>query len=949
MPRKRIHCIFALSLTLFSSFARAKDGPEIKVVRSRTSGNASFVKMTDGSALPVAATTAAAAGPLDFFRQYSGLFGIRDADQELRLIRSTTDELGQTHTVFAQVHGGVRVFGGTLRAHQNNRGEIIGANGAFFTISPKVDSQPALNSQQVRQIVGDAFGAPVPTFDRVELVIVDPGWYGDKPQGERLAWYVHVSDRGAGLAEAFFVDAHSGRILDRWSLVETARNRRIHNAGNSSILPGPVARTEGQGPNFDNEVNQAYDYAGDTYDYYFRAFDRDGFSGNGALMIASVNSTATMCPNAFWDGTQTAFCPGLALDDVVGHEFTHAVTQYTADLIYQNQPGQLNESFSDVFGELIDLFNGDVSLPGPPEGPAWPVTGSGPGLDLGNAERTSCIGGVRVDVLGPASIAGSYAAARALFGPQLNQAGITGELVAASPPDTCLPLAEPANGKIVLIDRGSGCSFAEKVMIAQDAGAGGVVIANDREGPMQFLTGSGSGVSIPSVGISQEDGALLYAALVNGPVFVKLVANDASGVRWLVAEDGMGNQFRDMWMPSCLGDPDTANHPYQTCSPYDNGGVHSGSGVPNHAFALVTDGGTFNGYAIEAIGPIKSGAVWYRALTTYLTEVSDFEDAYVGLTQAAADLVRTFPRDPRTGDPSTSMFTSQDAAQVSLALEAVEMNTPGRCGSFDSVLNPDPYEACHLPVIMYSDGFENGTPDWTVSNTNPPTPYDWILRTGLPGSMTGEAWFVGDPNIGNCQTEGEAAVHSLTSPLVFVWDEAREIILSFTHRVATEPAYDGGNVKISVNEGPFELIPSDAYRYNAYNAAIPDNSSNPLAGQPAFTGRGAVWGTSYVDLTSRVHGGDLVQFRFDFGKDACGGEDGWYLSELSLSYCIPEANGDFDFDNKVTLADVAQFENCMLTSVRGGGPCVPADLNGSGFVTFLDFTPFIKLLDDPGK
>jgi hypothetical protein len=42
----------------------------------------------------------------------------------------------------------------------------------------------------------------------------------------------------------------------------------------------------------------------------------------------------------------------------------------------------------------------------------------------------------------------------------------------------------------------------------------------------------------------------------------------------------------------------------------------------------VTDGGTFGGYAIEAVGPIKSGAVWYRALTTYLTEVSDFEDAY---------------------------------------------------------------------------------------------------------------------------------------------------------------------------------------------------------------------------------------------------------------------------------------------------------------------------------
>lgn len=152
---------------------------------------------------------------------------------------------------------------------------------------------------------------------------------------------------------------------------------------------------------------------------------------------------------------------------------------------------------------------------------------------------------------------------------------------------------------------------------------------------------------------------------------------------------------------------------------------------------------------------------------------------------------------------------------------------------------------------------------------------------------------------------------------------------------------------MSVNEGPFELLPVDAFLFNAYNAAIPPESTNPLAGQPVFSGNGAVWGASYINLSDKVHSGDLVQFRFDFGKDACGGVDGWYISDIDLSFCIPEANGDFDFDQKVTLADVAQFENCMLTSVRGGGPCVPADLDGSGFITFSDFTPFIQLLNDP--
>ena len=64
--------------------------------------------------------------------------------------------------------------------------------------------------------------------------------------------------------------------------------------------------------------------------------------------------------NAFWDGTQLVFGDGdgkvfgrfTKPVDVLGHEFTHAVTQFTANLTYQGQSGALNESVSDVFGVL---------------------------------------------------------------------------------------------------------------------------------------------------------------------------------------------------------------------------------------------------------------------------------------------------------------------------------------------------------------------------------------------------------------------------------------------------------------------------------------------------------------------------------------------------------------------------------------------------------------------
>ena len=76
------------------------------------------------------------------------------------------------------------------------------------------------------------------------------------------------------------------------------------------------------------------------------------------MRITVNNDPRIACPNANWNGLTTNYCDGVTSDDVVAHEWGHAYTEYTHGLIYQWQSGALNESYSDIWGETVDLING---------------------------------------------------------------------------------------------------------------------------------------------------------------------------------------------------------------------------------------------------------------------------------------------------------------------------------------------------------------------------------------------------------------------------------------------------------------------------------------------------------------------------------------------------------------------------------------------------------------
>ncbi len=142
-----------------------------------------------------------------------------------------------------------------------------------------------------------------------------------------------------------------------------APNRTVADAGSTETLPGRVVRREGESAAGDAAADEAYDGLGFTFALFSEVYGRNSINGSGLPLDATVHF-GERYDNAFWNGERMVFGDGdgeifqrftLSLS-VIGHELTHGVTQFTANLVYEGQSGALNESISDVFGALLDQY-----------------------------------------------------------------------------------------------------------------------------------------------------------------------------------------------------------------------------------------------------------------------------------------------------------------------------------------------------------------------------------------------------------------------------------------------------------------------------------------------------------------------------------------------------------------------------------------------------------------
>ena len=181
-----------------------------------------------------------------------------------------------------------------------------------------------------------------------------------------LVWRTDVTTKDAlsPVDELVLVDAKTGFVHLPVNKTDAAFDLAVYNANNTKNLPGTLVCDEidmtcAAG---DADTKDAQKFAADTYNYYSSMFGRDGFDDAGGQIIFTVHYDANYA-NAFWSssiGRLLVFGDAYGFahaDDIVSHEMSHAVTSYKSRLFYFQQSGAINESLSDIFGELIDQQN----------------------------------------------------------------------------------------------------------------------------------------------------------------------------------------------------------------------------------------------------------------------------------------------------------------------------------------------------------------------------------------------------------------------------------------------------------------------------------------------------------------------------------------------------------------------------------------------------------------
>lgn len=339
-------------------------------------------------------------------------------DFSYKLVKTETDELGFEHKLYKQHYKKYPIEFGELRVHLKN-GKILSMNGTISDKAPK-DNLLILSESEALKKALEFIDAKVYKWEVEAEESLLRAQMGENatyfPEGEltfiskdatvnhealKLAYKFNIYAHEPMSRSEIYIDASDGSVVFKNSLIHTGNTQGTAVTGYSgtrtitvdSVSPsnfrlrqtasgnGIYTYNMQQGTTYanaidftdsDNYWNNANanldEYATDahwgaeqTYEYFSTKHNRNSINNNGFALVSYVHFASNFA-NAFWDGQRMtygdgagALSPFTALD-IAAHEIAHGLTTFSANLIYQSEPGALNESFSDIFGAAVEAY-----------------------------------------------------------------------------------------------------------------------------------------------------------------------------------------------------------------------------------------------------------------------------------------------------------------------------------------------------------------------------------------------------------------------------------------------------------------------------------------------------------------------------------------------------------------------------------------------------------------
>lgn len=350
-------------------------------------------------------------------------FRLKNPSEEFRLAEEFTDNTGQRHVRMAQYYRGIPLWNQEVTFHFGSGGNLLSVNSRYSPTPAGLNTESKIDSLAAQSTATDDLFKGKKDSLRQDEISAGKYIWTDNAGTVHLVWNVRIK-RGLFEHWIYFIDSHDGKILMKYNssvtgqahkawgedLTGTMRqidvyfqdtsyclidaSRPMWISSQDDILGNPhgavwtvdYQQTPYGGISFRNIISidnnwndpvaiSAHRHVGMGFEYFYNTFNRLSLDGAGGTIRAIVHLTGSNglpYDNAGWsssgfmvfgDGySHKPFAGGL---DIVVHEMSHGVVQYTVNLEYVFQAGALNESYADFFAAMADrddwLIGEDVS------------------------------------------------------------------------------------------------------------------------------------------------------------------------------------------------------------------------------------------------------------------------------------------------------------------------------------------------------------------------------------------------------------------------------------------------------------------------------------------------------------------------------------------------------------------------------------------------------------